>query len=105
MPNRREPLTYTIVDHLYYIAYTVTSLSQNDCSDAALSDWLFLGMQTGMRKSEWCQDRYIVHKTQKVLKKIDGSLSAFTFSVWFLKEPEDIEFQARDISRFHMLKY
>ena len=42
MPNRREPLTYTMVDHLYYMAYTVTSPSQNDCSDAALADWFIL---------------------------------------------------------------
>ena len=62
------------------MAYTVTSPSQNDCSDAALADWFILGMQTGMRKSEWCQDRYILQKTQKVLQNKDGSPSAFTFS-------------------------
>ena len=54
--NRREPLTYIMVDHLYHSAYPADSSLPNDSSSAVLADWLILGMQTGMRKSEWYQD-------------------------------------------------
>ena len=77
MPNRREPLTYSMVDYLFKMVHNNIS-PQLDDSSAALADWLILGMQTGMRKSEWCQDRYVLSKTGKVTSNRDGSPSAFT---------------------------
>ena len=79
MPNRREPLTYSMVDHLYHISYNKNPPLSSDCLEAVLADWLILGMQTGMRKSEWCQDRYLLQKTQTVQHNRDGSSSAFIF--------------------------
>ena len=49
----------------------------NDSLEAALTDWFILGMHTGMRKSEWWQDRNILQKTGDVMKNRDGSSSAF----------------------------
>ena len=76
MPNRREPLTYAMVD------YACSLLPPSPPSDAAaldeaITDWFILGMQTGMRKSEWCQDRHLLRKTGQVIPNRDGSSSAF----------------------------
>ena len=78
MPNRREPITYSMVDHLVSTTQ-ISNISKLDSLPAALADWFILGMQTGMRKSEWCQDRHILSKTGHVTTNRDGSPSAFTF--------------------------
>ena len=62
MPNRREPLTFLMVDKLSSLSYGQNSRVVNDSLEATLTDWFILGMHTGMRKSEWCQDRYILQK-------------------------------------------
>ena len=80
MPNRREPLTYMMVDFSFLQAYGSGSAQSNDSIEAALTDWLILGMQTGMRKSEWCQDRHILNTTGGVIPNRDGSPSAFILS-------------------------
>ena len=77
MPTRREPLTSKMVDYLYNMAYAKTSSLHIDSSTSALADWLILGMQTGMTKSEWCQDRHILQRTKQVTRNRDGSPSAF----------------------------
>ena len=64
MPNRRESLTYRMVDYLFTMVHNGSSPKLDD-SSATLADWLILGMQTGMRKLEWCQDRYVLSKTGK----------------------------------------
>ena len=77
MPNRREPLTFAMVDCAYSTTNHASPSSPDDTLHAALTDWLILGMQTGMRKSEWCQDRHILRKTGQVIPNRDGSASAF----------------------------
>ncbi len=49
MPNRREPLTWTMIEYLQTIPCESTSLL------AALTDWFIVGMFAGFRLSEWAQ--------------------------------------------------
>ena len=90
MPNRREPLTYTMVDHLCHMVYNNTSPLSCDCLESVLADWLILGMQTGMRKSEWCQDRYLPQKYKQFTKIGIGHLLLLPLVILFLKEIEVI---------------
>ena len=80
MPNRREPLTYVMADLSFSQTYGLSPLKANDSLEAALTDWLTLGMQTGMRKSEWYQDRHILNTTGTFIPNRDGSPSAFILS-------------------------
>ena len=50
---------------------------KQDTLEAALVDWFIIGMQTGMRKSEWYQDRYNLEKTKHINLNRDGSVSIF----------------------------
>ena len=59
----------------------------NDSLEAALTDWFILGMHTGMRKSEWWQDRNILQKTGDVIKNRDGSSSAFVLDDFMSEHP------------------
>ncbi len=68
MPNHREPLTYSMVDHLFNITHIPIMNPQNDTLPASVIDWFILGMQTGMRKSEWYQDRYLLRKHNKLFQ-------------------------------------
>ena len=52
MPNRREPLTFLMVDTLFSSSYGISSTIINDSLEAALTDWFILDMHKGMRKSE-----------------------------------------------------
>ena len=54
MPNRREPLTFSMVDRGFSSSYGSIADTPNDSLEAALTDWFILAMQTGMRKSGWC---------------------------------------------------
>ena len=78
MPYRRETLTL-MVDFAYNKYYNPSSPAEQDTLDAALVNWLIIGMQTWMRKSEWCQDRYSLQKTKQVILNRDGTSSAFIF--------------------------
>ena len=53
IPNRREPLTLHMQQHLR----TLTLNSPPDSLLAALADWFTVGLVAGFRKSEWCQTR------------------------------------------------
>lgn len=65
MTNQREPLTYSMVDQLYNITHSSpTIIPHNDTLPVSVLDWFILGMQAGMIKSEWYQDRYILKKTK-----------------------------------------
>ena len=77
MPNRREPLTFSMVDQAFSDTYGSPGPKLDDSLEAALTDWFILGMYTGMRKSEWCQDRYLIQKSGQVILNRDGSSSAF----------------------------
>ena len=48
MINRREPLTYAMVDYVYSQVYSNTILA-NAGLDTALAKWLILEIQTGTR--------------------------------------------------------
>ena len=87
MPNHREPLTYSMVDHLFNITHIPIMNPQNDTLPASVIDWFILGMHTGMRKSEWCQDCYLLKKTQQVIPNRDGSPSAFTLDDFIFQGP------------------
>ena len=52
MPNRREPLTPKMLLHLHMCVDGEDSLS------AALADWATMGINLGLRKSEWCQEQH-----------------------------------------------
>ena len=80
VPNRREPLTYQMVDFAY--KEVTTKLVENndyvpDNLHECLTDWFILGMQVGMRLSEWCQDKSLFQKTKKLATNIDGSVKSF----------------------------
>ncbi len=49
MPNRREPLTWAMIEYLQTLSCASTSLL------AALIDWFIVGMFAGFRLSEWAQ--------------------------------------------------
>jgi hypothetical protein len=51
LPNRREPLTPTMVAEAHMRAKN----SHPDSLAAAMADWLALGLSTGFRLSEWAQ--------------------------------------------------
>ena len=87
MPNRREPLTFLMVERLFSLSYGCTSTAVNDSLEAALTDWFIIGMHTGTRKSEWCQDRYILQKNGNVIKNRDGSSSAFVLDDFMFEHP------------------
>ena len=59
------------------LQYNSIDTTYNDSLEASLIDWFILGMYTGMRKSEWCQDRYLLQKNGQVLLNRDHSPSAF----------------------------
>jgi len=74
IPNRREPLTIDMLSYLHRIATT----SHPDSYNAAIFDWMLLGLFAGFRKTEWMQDSHFYKSTgtyQKVPK--DGSARAF----------------------------
>jgi len=73
VPNRRHPVTISMLNSLYQ---TQKSLHQ-DSYLSALFDWLVVGMQTGQRKSEWCQDLPNFKKTQKVALSVQSTPLAF----------------------------
>ena len=84
MPNRREPLTYNMVNQAI-----INNTRNHYCTNSlnsALTDWFILGMVTGARKSEWCQDRSSILKSGTVTPNIDGSSSAFIFSDFIFED-------------------
>ena len=83
VPNRREPLTYPMVDSVY--KEVMNDMLENptyvpDNLTECVTDWLILGMQVGMRLSEWCQDRARYHQSKDILRNVDGSPKAFVLT-------------------------
>jgi len=77
VPNRREPFT---LDMLIYFQ-KIAALANPDSFDAAIFDWLLIGLFAGFRKTEWMQDTFLYKSTntyQRVSK--DGSARAFIAS-------------------------
>jgi len=59
--SRREPLTWTMVTFQQRLAASLPSTSL----DAAMADWMVLGMYTGFRLSEWAQPSDHAAKAKK----------------------------------------
>ena len=52
----------------------------------SITDWLILGMQAGMRLSEWCQDKSVIVKTKTLASNIDGSSRAFILNYFYFSD-------------------
>jgi len=77
VPHRREPFT---LDMLHQFQKTAR-LANPDSYDAAIFDWLLIGIFAGFRKTEWMQDSFLYTSTgtyQRVSR--DGSSRAFIAS-------------------------
>ena len=95
MPNRREPLTFAMVQQAQINLTKNGTSSFNDSLPQALGDWFLIGLVTGIRKSEWCQDRS--HSSKKdITRNIDGSSSAFILSDFTFENKRGVR---RDNSR------
>ena len=82
VPNRWEPLTYRMVDFAYatLLRRMISDANfQPDLLEECLCDWLILGMQTGFRLSEWCQDSSKMSTVRDIGRNIDSSPKAFIF--------------------------
>jgi hypothetical protein len=53
VPNRRMPLTIPMISWLIEHAKT----KHEDSLENALSDWFIMGIHTGYRSIEWCQEK------------------------------------------------
>jgi len=62
-----------MLDYLYQVQKTL----HQDSYLSALYDWLVVGMQTGQRKSEWCQDLPDFKKTHNVALSAKSTPTAF----------------------------
>ena len=84
MPNRQEPVTMEMTNHLIKQA----SKASPDSSAAAIADWSILGQQSGFRSSEWSQP----HSNQTlpldapITRNVDNSATAFIASDFTLKD-------------------
>jgi len=73
VPNRRHPITTTMLNSLY----KRQSSEHEDSYLSALFDWLVLGIHTGHRKSEWCQDASEFKKSNTISKTVKNTSAAF----------------------------
>ena len=84
MPNRQEPLTIDMIQHLI----TQSHSSHQDSPECAITDWSIMGLQSGFRCSEWCQphsNKYLP-LSASITNNIDGSAAAFIASDFVLKD-------------------
>ena len=88
IPNRRHPVTINMLEFLHKHQLNL----HQDCYECALYDWLVLGMQTGQRKSEWCQDATEFRKSNTFSRSIKQTSIAFTqndFSLSYKSTPHE----------------
>jgi hypothetical protein len=69
MPNRREPLTWDMIEYLQTLSCPPTSML------AALIDWFIVGMYAGFRLSEWGQPGTLTSTTTYQRGRRDDSLA------------------------------
>ena len=74
VPNRREPITLDMLSYFHKRAKT----SHPDGYDAALFDWLLVGIFAGFRKTEWMQDSFLYKSTQ-TYQRVDKHSSSRAF--------------------------
>ena len=76
IPNRREPITLPMLEHWRKLA----QWAHEDSFQAAFYDWMVIGLHTGCRKSEWCQDTYDYKLFHQIAVNPDQSSKAFVAS-------------------------
>jgi len=76
MPNRREPITLPMLDYWHEQAKS----AHIDSFQAAFFDWMVIGIHTGARKSEWCQDTYDYKLFNQIALNPDQTSKAFVAS-------------------------
>ena len=76
VPNRREPITKNMVRWWLHQART----SPIDSFESVIADWMVLGTQLGMRKSEWTQSSKNKTFGSEFDLNVDGSSKAFIAS-------------------------
>ena len=89
VPNRREPLTYKMVDFAYNEVLSNLVANHEYVPDniyESITDWLILGMQAGMRLSEWCQDKSQFLKNKKIASNVDGSSKSFILQDFYFSD-------------------
>ena len=75
VPNRREPVTKSM------IAHWINSTNNDPNSfDSAITDWMFLGSQLGLRKSEWAQPPKNRDANSPFVLNVDGTSKNFISS-------------------------
>ena len=75
MPNRREPVTHDMIEHIIRQARHI----DKDSLLSALSDWCVLGEYTGARLGEWAQDHKDTKRGKIGRNHVDNSARAFIF--------------------------
>jgi len=80
MPNRREPITLPMLEHWRSLA----KWAHRDSLQATFYDWMVIGMHTGCRKSEWCQDTYDYKLFTQIALNPDNTSKAFVASDFIL---------------------
>ena len=80
VPNRCEPLTKEMLDHILQQAQKERSDGHRDGLYSVISDWGTMGLQSGFRKSEWAQDNGSLRRDKDVQRNVDGTPKAFLSS-------------------------
>ena len=93
VPNRREPLTIPMVQHVFHQGRKAKRLGRIDDLACVMSNWLIMGIQSGFRKSEWAQEFSTF--SSKFQLNIDGSSKAFVI--------QDFVFWSKDKNQIHHL--
>jgi len=100
MPNRREPITLPMLEHWRSLA----QWAHRDSYQAAFYDWMVIGMHTGCRKSEWCQDTYDYKLFTQVALNPDDSSKAFIASDFTLHNDSTKSNLESPIKEFNYVK-
>ena len=92
IPNRKEPLTKKMIEYIINKGKRLHKSNPNNLY-TALSDWLVVGLQAGLRRKEWAQDRTYLKQHQDIERNIDNSSAAFIM--------DDFEFRAKHNKRIN----
>ena len=77
MPRKREPFTPEMLDFAIDMA---SAEGNNNSVLAALADWCVLGMNAGLRESEWAQPKNSQKSPSNYERDIFGNARAFTIN-------------------------
>ena len=85
VPNRCEPLTKEMLGYISQQAKKERSVGHRDGLYSVISDWGTMGLQSGIRKSEWAQDDVSLRRDKDVQRNVDGTSKAFISSDFTFK--------------------